>query len=491
MTPRSGAGAVEDPDGSHDRLPQVIQGGMGVAVSGWRLASAVAATGQLGVVSGTAIAVVVARRLMDGDPGGHVRRALARLPLPGVAERIVDRYFIDGGKPPQAPYRAVPTPVWAPKAAFVELTVAANFVEVHLAKDGHDGPVGINYLHKVQLPTLPSLYGAMLAEVDWVLMGAGIPREIPAVLDRLAAGRATAVRLAGDGLDGDRQLTFDPNDLAGGGPQELPRPRFLAIVASDTLAAALTRDETTRPDGFVVEGPPAGGHNAPPRGRIRLDDAGQPVYGPRDEVDLDRLAGLRLPFWLAGGYGRTGGLADAQAAGAAGIQVGTAFALCDESGLDDDLKRRLLDAIGNGEHIQVITDPQASPTGFPFKVAPLAGTLTDEDVYQTRPRNCDLGYLATPYQQPDGRIDYRCPAEPVDDYTRKGGDIHDTHRRVCLCNALTATVGLAQHRPDGYREPAIVTLGSDIPDIAVRLARDGSSYTASQLVTHLTATDNH
>jgi nitronate monooxygenase len=37
-------------------LPLLIQGGMGVAVSNHRLARAVAMTGHLGVVSGTAIA---------------------------------------------------------------------------------------------------------------------------------------------------------------------------------------------------------------------------------------------------------------------------------------------------------------------------------------------------------------------------------------------------------------------------------------------------
>ena len=43
-------------------LPRVIQGGMGIAVSSWRLASAVARAGQLGVVSGTALDLVLARR---------------------------------------------------------------------------------------------------------------------------------------------------------------------------------------------------------------------------------------------------------------------------------------------------------------------------------------------------------------------------------------------------------------------------------------------
>jgi NAD(P)H-dependent flavin oxidoreductase YrpB (nitropropane dioxygenase family) len=46
--------------------------------------------------------------------------------------------------------------------------------------------VGINLLEKVQMPTLASLYGAMLAGVDVVLMGAGIPTQIAGILDKLS-----------------------------------------------------------------------------------------------------------------------------------------------------------------------------------------------------------------------------------------------------------------------------------------------------------------
>ncbi|XVQ87765.1 nitronate monooxygenase [Microbispora siamensis] len=75
---------------------------------------------------------------------------------------------------------------------------------------------------------------------------------------------------------------------------------------------------------------------------MRLDEAGEPVYGPRDEVDTGKVAALGLPFWLAGGYGTPDGLTRALEMGAAGIQVGSAFALCRESGLHDELRRRLL-----------------------------------------------------------------------------------------------------------------------------------------------------
>jgi NAD(P)H-dependent flavin oxidoreductase YrpB (nitropropane dioxygenase family) len=81
-------------------LPMIIQGGMGIGVSGWRLARAVSLRGQLGVVSATAIDSVFVRRLQDGDPGGDLRRAMDHFPLPGIAAAALRRYYREGGRPP-------------------------------------------------------------------------------------------------------------------------------------------------------------------------------------------------------------------------------------------------------------------------------------------------------------------------------------------------------------------------------------------------------
>jgi hypothetical protein len=56
--------------------------------------------GQLGVVSGTGLDQVLARRLQDGDLGGEVRRALAHFPFPQMAHRILDMFFVPGGRDP-------------------------------------------------------------------------------------------------------------------------------------------------------------------------------------------------------------------------------------------------------------------------------------------------------------------------------------------------------------------------------------------------------
>ncbi|RYD64129.1 MAG: nitronate monooxygenase, partial [Verrucomicrobiaceae bacterium] len=124
--------------------PKIIQGGMGIGVSGWRLARAVSQQGQLGVVSGTTLDVVLARTLQLGDIGGHVHRALQHFPFPEIAERVWKDHFIPGGKAPGTPFKPIPLHSFQPPRRLTELTVVANFVEVFLAKEGHAGAVGIN-----------------------------------------------------------------------------------------------------------------------------------------------------------------------------------------------------------------------------------------------------------------------------------------------------------------------------------------------------------
>ncbi len=455
---------------------------MGAGVSSWRLARAVSALGQLGVVSGVGIDVLMARRLQDGDADGAVRRALARFPFRPMAERILAKYFVPGGKAPEAPYRGVPVPSVVSSRHLVELCIVSNFVEVFLAREGHDHPVGINYLEKIQLPHLPSLYGAMLAGVTFVLMGAGIATRIPGVLDRLSRNEPASYELQVTGAAPDAPVLarFDPAELDGDLPP-LARPYFLSIISSNVLATTMLKRSNGRVDGFIIEGAVAGGHNAPPRGALQLDGSGQPVYGEKDAVDLAKIRDLGLPFWLAGGQARPERLQAAIDSGAAGIQVGTAFALCDESGLAPSLREGLLREARSGR-ASVFTDPAASPTGFPFKVARLEGTLSEAAVYEGRARVCDLGFLRELYRTEDGAVGYRCPAEPVAAYVAKGGDPAKTVGRKCLCNALIANVGHPQRRAEGAVEPALLTAGDDLAGIGRFLAAGRTSYSARDVI---------
>jgi NAD(P)H-dependent flavin oxidoreductase YrpB (nitropropane dioxygenase family) len=205
---------------------------MGIGVSNWELARTVSMCGQLGVVSGTCIDSLLARRLQDGDIGGHVRRAMQAFPLPDVSTKAYEKYFIPAGERGSRPYKLVSMWNHGMSAARVQFTMLASFVEVYLAKEGHGGVVGLNLLTKVQLPNLATLYGAMLAGVDYVLMGAGIPKDIPGVLDAFVRHLPGRMKLDVEGqARGDvTELVLDPADHFGENGPELRRPAFLPIV---------------------------------------------------------------------------------------------------------------------------------------------------------------------------------------------------------------------------------------------------------------------
>jgi nitronate monooxygenase len=471
------------------KQPTIIQGGMGVAISDWKLARAVSQLGQMGVVSGTGIANVVANRLATGDLTGHMRRALTNVPLPDVIKSILDRYYVPGGKRVGAPYKLPAKFTAHPPQSLNQFTAIANFIEVYLAKENHAGLVGINLLEKVQMPTLASLYGAMLAGVDYVLMGAGVPTQVARVLDKLANHEPVSYRLDVHGACAvdDFRIYFDPAVVFPGLAQlagKLKRPQFLPIISSVVLAQALSKRGNDDVQGFIIEGPTAGGHNAPPRGAMRLSDRGEPIYSAKDVVDLNKIKPLGLPFWLAGGYGNPTQVKQALEVGATGVQVGTAFALCEESGLDTELKTRLLSRV-RADEAMVFTSPMVSPTGFPFKVARLEGTLSDQAIYEDRNRICDAGYLRVVYKRDDGSLGYRCTAEPVEDYVAKGGKAEDTVGRLCLCNHLGAAAGFPRHRKSGYVEKPIVTSGHDLAAVGQYLRPGNITYKAKDVVEHL------
>lgn len=454
-------------------LPEIIQGGMGVALSNWRLARAVSTSGELGVVSGTALDSVMVRRLQSGDPEGDVRRALATFPDQEMVQPILDKWFIEGGKAEDQPYKLKAMPTVEMSRENEVLMVVASYTEVFLAKEGHDGFVGINLLEKIQLPTLPSLFGAMLAGVDAVLMGGGIPLAIPGVLDLLSKFESVElkVNMTSTATEKTHTLNFDPSTFPSLRSEGLKRPQFIAIISSDILAKTLVRKASGSVDGFVVEHYDAGGHNAPPRR--------EGAYGPRDVCNIEKLAALEKPFWLAGGCASPERFQEAKAAGARGVQVGTAFACCDESGALPELKKDVIERYRKGT-LNVITDFKASPTGYPFKrLVPTDGADVSEPC-----RVCDLGYLRHVYEKEDGTVAYRCPAGPRKRYLASGGTEAEAEGKHCLCNGLMATVGLGQVR-DGEAIPPLITFGEKLTFLDSILEPDEMSYTAKQLIEYL------
>ena len=501
---------------------KLIQGGMGVYVSNWRLAKTVAMEVPgvtAGTVSGMALDVIYVRLLQLGDPGGHIDRAFSAFDSQfgtDLGRQNYNKYFIKGGKSPVTPYKYGPNIVVRSESIgqsladdaedkeqtkvtlnedLIELIILATFAEIWLAKEGHNGKILINFLKKVELPTVYAIYGAMLAGVDGIVVGAGNPHGLPAICSKLALHEEVTMdisvlyRETGESY----VINFDPKKVMDGKLTQIPmrRPAFLAIVSLESLVTALANDTSEPPDGYIIEHHTAGGHNAPPQGPLKKDDLGQPLYSELDEPDLVSIHQIGMPFWLAGGYGSRAGLEKAIKAGAQGIQAGSIFALARESTLTISIRSSLFEELRKGtpDSALVLTS-LFSPTGFPFKVLQLSGTLSDETVFSARRRICDLGFLrqrglTKPDEIGARQLFQRCPAASIDDYIKKRGLPLNAEGKRCLCNGLLATVGLGQVGIQSGKlveEPAIVTLGNDLQGIR-RMSRQGQvEYSASDCV---------
>jgi len=491
---------------------KLIQGGMGAYVSNWRLARAVAMERPgvtAGTVSGIGLDVGYARLLELGDPGANIRHALEAFDEcfeTKIGKEFISRYFISGGKAPDAKFSHFPlqtvlaadgsdtlSPSTQPgiptmltvAPEVIERVILTAFAEVWLAKAGHTGRIFINFLKKIELPLVFAMYGAMLAGVDGIVVGAGSPEGLPAICVKLAQHEAVSMdismlyRESGESF----QLLFDPKSVAGGLLAKRPilKPAFLAIASLDPLVQALAQSPTGAPDGFIIEHHTAGGHNAGPQGPMVRDEFGQPKYGLADEPNLVAIRAVGLPFWLAGGYGSKEKLQQALDAGAAGVQVGTNFALAGESGMKPEYRNAIMEELKKGtDEAALVRTTLFSPTGYPFKVVQLKGTLAEESVYKERRKVCDIALLQQrglmkPDELGNRRIFQRCPAGPLDAFVRDRGLPQNTEEKRCLCNGLLSTVGLAQALTrDGVTtyEPAIVTLGNHLEGVR-RLSSNG------------------
>lgn len=463
-------------------LPKIIQPGMGIGVSWYKLANAASRNGCIGTVSSPGADQIVVRILQNGDLDGDIRRAAKYFPFQDISEKIFKRYFVEGGIKTGARYKGVRSISLNPAEDLIELMIFANFAIVYLAKEGHSGLVSINFLEKIQMTLIYGIVGAMLADVDFVTIGAGIPYQVPKLLDDIVKGEIVTYRVNVEGGD-PYTMEFDMEKFFGK-KLKLKRPGFLPIITSHILAESLlskAENSGSTIEGFVVENQTAGGHSASPRGKLNLSPSGEPVYGPRDECDFEKMKALGIPFWIAGSQASPEALKNALALGATGIQAGSIFALCEESAMIQDEKAEIR-RMGYNEVLIVKNDPKASPTGFPFKVAQLEGTMSEEENYNLRDRICNLRFLVVPFYKADGKIDYKCPAEPVSDFLNKGGRVEDTIGVKCLCNGLFAAVGLGNPL-----ELPIFTLGKDVSFLKFLMKHENDSYSALDAIRYLSS----
>ena len=228
-----------------------------------------------------------------------------------------------------------------------------------------------------------------------------------------------------------------------------PGPTSWPSCPPTSWPATLPARSSTRPDGFVVEGPTAGGHNAPPaRPAGGRRATGEPVYGPRDDADLEKVAALGIPFWVAGWLRHARAVSRRRCRPAQRASRSARSSPRPVSpGLTPELRARPAGRRLTEDSLAVRTDVTASPTGFPFKVARVPGTA-DSDAGSTPPArgSATSATLREPYVRADGRsVTGARPSRSTCSSARVAKPGAD-RRTSCLCNALTANIGLAQHR---------------------------------------------
>lgn len=269
------------PLGKHNARIPIIQGGMGIGISGANLASAVAEQGGIGVISAVGLGMLESTSRTHYDQTN--RQALIR--------------------------------------------------EIHKARSQTSGIIGVNIM--VALSDFDSLVlGAVDQEVDIIFLGAGLPLHFPAEL-----------------------------------PPERLRNMETAIVpiVSSAKAATLILKYWAKrfkriPDGFVVEGPMAGGHLGFTPEQIHNPDYALHRLVP--EV-LDAVApyeqtwAQNIPVIAAGGVYTGTDIHDFLQLGAQGVQLGTRFVATHECDADIRFKQAFLQA--KQEDLTIIQSPVGLP----------------------------------------------------------------------------------------------------------------------------------
>ncbi len=261
--------------GGRELLP-VVQGGMGVGVSAQRLAGAVAAEGGMGTISSVDL-----RRL-------H----------PDLMERTAG---CNAGE--------------AAKQCINEANLEALDREIAGARERSQGRglVALNVMRAVS-EYAASVKRALAAGVDAVVVGAGLPLDLP--------------------------------DLAQDHPQALLIP-ILSDARGVQLIVRKWERKKRLPDAIVIEHPGlAGGH----LGAARIADVNDRRFD-FDQVlpacrEFFRQAGIegQIPLIAAGGVRSFEDIRRLQALGADGVQLGTPFAVTTEGDAHPEFKRVLAEA---------------------------------------------------------------------------------------------------------------------------------------------------
>jgi nitronate monooxygenase len=265
--------------GGRTLLP-IVQGGMGVGVSAHRLAGSVASLGAMGTISSVDL----------------------RRHHPDLMERTRDL----------APGELA-TPRAKEEINAANLEALAREIRAARQCSGGRGLLAINVMRAVG-EYAPSVTRALECGIDAVVVGAGLPLDLP--------------------------------ELA----QDHPGALLVPILSDARGVQLLVRKWERRkrlPDAIVIEHPRlAGGH----LGAAKIADLADPRFDFENVIPQSlaflRAAGIEkeIPLIAAGGIRRFEDIARVQAMGAAAVQLGTPFAVTLECDAHPEFKRVLAQA---------------------------------------------------------------------------------------------------------------------------------------------------
>jgi nitronate monooxygenase len=325
----------------------VIQGGMGVGVSLYPLANAVAKEGGVGIVSSACLDRLVSRRT-------------------GKKYNTYD----------------------------------ATYEEISLSKIG-GGLVGINIMVALVRDYENSVKASIDAGADFIISGAGLPLNLPAIQP--------------------------PGDTA-----------LIPIVSSARALELICKKWERlgyRPDAVVLEGPLAGGHLGFKMDQIDLDSNKLENLLPPVK-DMARKYG-DFPVIVAGGIYTHGDIVRFMKMGANGVQMGTRFLATLESSATQSYKQAVVEA---KEEDIFVADKPGSPCGLPFRVIKQS-PMYQSSLRKLRQPKCDKGYVLL--KDSEGKFT-RCAAK----------ESNENH--FCICNGLLSSAGY-----NTVKEEPLYTVGTN------------------------------
>ncbi len=230
--------------------------------------------------------------------------------------------------------------------------------EIRLARKNTDGVLGVNIM--VAISEFEATVKAAIQEgIDIIFAGAGLPLNLPAFKEKK------------------------------------DKTKLIPIVSSAKAAKLISmkwqRKYEYLPDGFVVEGPKAGGHLG-----FKVEDLEKEEFSlpnlVREVCEVTKLLakeyGKKIPVIAGGGIYTGADIFNIMEIGASGVQMATRFVATEECDASPEFKQAYVDC--TKEDIGIIK----SPVGLPGR-AIIGDFLKSVELGNERPKNCPWECIKT------------------------------------------------------------------------------------------------